>query len=101
MKVYLVDDTRVMVLAPTRDKAREIAISGYQFNTGTGLSTFVKDDVRITEIDISTDKDFLLLLINEGPDALANRYAFATKRRAWEFTPRGGLKCVEDYREGA
>lgn len=46
-----------------------------------------RDEARIELIDLGTDKDALLHLLNAPPPP-------ATAERTWIITPRGGLKEV-------
>lgn len=46
-----------------------------------------RDEARVELIDIGTDKDALLRILNSGPPV-------ADAERTWIITPRGGLKEV-------
>lgn len=106
MRVYIIDDTRRVRLAGSREEAVRLAREGFTLTDDQGMTyttRFVLDDVQISEADLTADKAALLDLINDGLPA-ANKldaYTRFTILRRWELTPRGGLKLTADYREGA
>lgn len=83
MRVYFVSDTVRHAYRGTLAEAHALAKSGEVGGVG-----FVRDWVRVEEVEVATDKAAILRLLNGEGGA-------ETTLRAWELTPRGGLRPAD------
>lgn len=87
MRFYCIDDTALSFWAGTLGEARRIAKSG----TADGKK-FMRDWVRIEEVEVPTDKAGVLALLN-GTERNEKTL------RVWSMTDRGGLRIVNEEEE--
>lgn len=95
MRFYMIDDGHKQRVEGTLTQAHKVARDGFEVDNEDGDKVkliFTRFDVTISEVEVPTDKESLVNLINYGiTDATVNLKTI----RSWCLSDRGGLRSNE------